>query len=93
MPSKNIRYKDPVFPRYGKTSKASRTPTPPVLTPSDNSKKKNPLPKVSFDAIKNLNTDDYILLFLIFMLIKNNESPDWPLIASLGYILFDFDNQ
>ncbi len=60
------------------------------LIKSDSGKKAFPN-IISFDKLKNLNTDDYILLFLIFMLIKDNDNPDWPLIGSLGYILFGFD--
>lgn len=88
MQNRSFRYKDAPFPSYGKTTK----PTPPPPTPQQQAPaaQKNHSFPISFDKLKNLSTDDYILIFLIFMLIKDNENPDWPLIMSLGYILFDF---
>ena len=91
MQSRNFRYKDPVFPSYGKTSKILQRPEESSLN-AEKIKRKKSDTTFSFEKLKNLSTDDYILLFLIFMLLKDNESPDWPLIASLGYILFDFND-
>ncbi len=31
-------------------------------------------------------TDDIILLCLIFLVLQNNDDPDWPLLLALGYI-------
>ena len=65
---------------------------PPFIPFDKNTSSKKTLSSMlSFDKLKNLSTDDYIILFLIFMLIKDNDNPDWPLIGSLGYILFGFD--
>ena len=79
MANRSYRYKDPVFSAYGKASPQKSTP-PPSRRPS------------SFLQLKNLGIDDYILIFLMFLLIKDNKNPDWPLILSLGYVLFDFND-
>lgn len=31
-------------------------------------------------------TDDIILLCLIFLVLQNDDDPDWPLLLALGYI-------
>lgn len=103
MPSKNFRYQDSALlsnkisaphklqPNLKHTShKKDSAHT--FLPDLKKDLPKKPLANIlSFDKLKNLSTDDYILLFLIFMLIKDNDNPDWPLIGSLGYILFGFD--
>lgn len=88
MESRNFRYKDnfkiPPYPqtRSSHTKKQKEESAAPL--PSEREKKAFPL---SLDKLKNLSSDDYIIMFLIFMLIKDNEKPDWPLILALGYIL------
>lgn len=94
MYNRSYRYRDPVFSSYGKTS--AHTPDKKdereVKQPVNIAPAKHGLP-FSFDKLKNIDTDDYILIFLMFMLIKDNENPDWPLILSLGYILFDIKDE
>lgn len=90
MYNKSYRYTDPIFSSYGK--KSGKPPENHKAQSHDDIKKTSKphnLFPVSFDKLKNMNKDDYILLFLIFMLVKDNKDPDWPLIFSLCYILFD----
>ncbi len=83
MESRNFRYKDNFkYPPYPNAKKQKSENTVPL--PVQREKKAFP---ISLDKLKNLSSDDYIIMFLIFMLIKDNENPDWPLILALGYIL------
>ena len=103
MPSKSFRYQDSSI--SNNPYSANKTHSHFIPKRENIEQKYNGLPLkkhipnkkalsniLAFDKLKNLNTDDYILLFLIFMLIKDNDNPDWPLIGSLAYILFGFDD-
>ncbi len=79
MANKSYRYQDPIFSSYGKKS------APQGKAPSQ---KKSPF-SFSLDKLNSISKDDYIILFLIFILIKDNKEPDWPLIFALGYILLN----
>lgn len=83
---KNYRYKDPLFSSYGKTTSAPKQTTSPKQTPFSFSN------IFTSKTLNSLDTDDYILMVLIFMLIKNSAKPDWPLIFALFYILLDGDD-
>lgn len=94
MSNKIYRYKDPMLSSYGKhRQKASHAPQseslPPPSVLSNHSSAPSLFSLFSKNKLKSLDTDDYILMVLIFMLIKNSDEPDWPLIFSLFYILLD----
>lgn len=93
MYNKSYRYKDPLLSSYGKHQQTNShapqsDPPPPPALPNQNAAP-SLFSLFSKNKLKSLDTDDYILMVLIFMLIKNSDEPDWPLIFSLFYILLD----
>lgn len=94
---KGYRYKDPILPAYGKTKSNSNItkPNPDTQvfksncndTSKSNQKSNSLFNLFSVKKPNSLQTDDYILMLLIFMLVKNSDKPDWPLIFALFYIL------